>query len=470
MGISSAIRSFAGLEGKALTRADYEVPEPQVYNTSPGRRISSRTAARHLAAYGGDDAIDWVMDCIALRAESASTAGFQFDRNGKTYLANKTDADPKEVGQADRSLVELLRSPNPWFTYTDLIELLVIDYLLTGDAFWLKFRSNDKGQPIALYRLAPPLVSVIPGKQRLIDAYEYKVPGSEPVTFAPEDIVHFRRPNPHDPYLGLGLVKGGARVLDIELNLVESQAGFFERGTKLSGVLESDQQVPPKVREKIRRTWAALYGGPRNSGVVAVLERGLKFNSIQPNAVEAAFAPLSTQSRDRICALLGTPVPLIQMDAGLDPKALGAAERRYANKTVRPMLDKLEERISLSLTQAWSYDFKVPYEYKMPPEDAIDLATGAATLPGFRIREVRELAGYPPLGDERDDIVLNLPGKNDNRSTVKDRGLPHEPGRPPNPENTAAIPEDPADLPTDAAVSAPGAMGRRSRQAEKARG
>lgn len=459
-----------GLEGKAgLTSDDLAGPQPHIFNSQPGKRIGNQ-AARHLQAYGGTDAIDWVMDCVSLRARTAASAGFEFNRNGKRYVPKKGPTDPKHVGEADSTIVELMREPNPWFTYNDLLQLLVIDLMLVGNGFWLKFRPDGAGKPLSLYRLAPPLVTVIPGTERLIDAYEYKVPGSEPVRFAPEDVIHFREPNPHSPYLGLGLIAGGPRVYDIELNLVESQSSYFGQGTKLSGIITSDRQVPPKVMQKIKRTWANLYGSPSNAGLVAVLERGMQFKTIQSNAQEAAFEPLANLSRDRICAMTGTPLPLLGiLDNRINPVVMREVQRVYDTKTMRPMLDRIEERISIDLTSAWNYDFVIPYEYKMPPEDAVDLATGVATLPGVRIREVREFAGLDPLGDERDEIVLNLPGQNDNASKVKDRNLPHEPGRPPNPENTAAVPEPGAPLPADAAVAAPPGMGRRSRRVAQAK-
>jgi hypothetical protein len=43
-------------------------------------------------------------------------------------------------------------------------QLLVIDLLLVGNAYWYKWRSNEKGQPLSLYRLAPPYVKIVPGR------------------------------------------------------------------------------------------------------------------------------------------------------------------------------------------------------------------------------------------------------------------------------------------------------------------
>jgi hypothetical protein len=78
-------------------------------------------------------------------------------------------------------------------------------------------------------------------------------------------VIHGMRPNPHNPYFGLGLVAAGARMLDTELALTETQAQFFEQGAKLSGVLQTDRRVPDPVFKKISMQFRNLYGGSKNA-------------------------------------------------------------------------------------------------------------------------------------------------------------------------------------------------------------
>lgn len=474
----SALLGTGGQKG--VVAQDYAGPAPDIYGNSQSTRRIGGIASQHLQAYGGTEAVDWVMTNVRLMMETTSNADYHFERNGNRFASGRRiETDDKSLPPRDARLAELMKAPNPWMTYEDLIELTVIDMLLVGNAFWLKFRSDSQGRPLALYRLAPPLITVIPGKQKLLEAYEYKVPGAKPVRFKPEDVVQFKMPNPHSPYLGLGLIAGGPRVYDIELNLVESQASFYERGAKWAGILTSDRPVPGPVIKKVRRAFQNLYGGAGNSGSVPILERGLQFQSVQSNAAEAAFREIAELSRDRINSHFRTSRPLFGDVAGTDRQAVREAQRIFDTKTMRPFLNRIQARISADLTQAWGYDFVIDYEYKMPPEDAIDLAAGVASIPGFRVREIRELAGYEPLGPETvvtdeqaeilnvpkgtkvDDLVLNLPGSNDNASKIKDRNLPGEAGRPPNPENTQVFP---AGRNKDAAAGGTGNVGRPSQR------
>ena len=86
----------------------------------------------------------------------------------------------------------------------------------------------------------------------------------------------------------------------------------------------------------------------------------------------------------------------------------------------------------------------------MPIEDQFKLGGDFAKVPGVLVREVRDQFNLPRLTvvmeDEEkakkiEEMVLNMPGENENASGVKDRPLPGEPGRTPDPANTATFDE-----------------------------
>lgn len=436
MGLIRDVAEYVMLDRKAR-----DFPPDPIYAGSTTTRFTSRNAATHLSAYGGEQAIDWVMDCVRLIAESASNAEYHFLKEGKKLLPEKSPSDPKNP-TVDEDLAALLREPNPYMDYTELVELTVIDILLAGEAFWHRHRIDPQtNRPLALYRLAPPLIDVLPGEERFVDGYEYRVPGKKPVRFGRDEVIHFKLPNPHNPYRGLGVIAGGPRVYDVELSMVEAEAQFFEQGTKLSGVLQTDRRVPEPVFKKIQRQFSTMYSGARNAYKVAVLEQGLRFQSIQPTAAEAQFEELSKLSRDRIAHMFRVPLPLIGNLENANYK-MAEAQRIFDTKTMRPFLNKLQRSITRGLTDAWGVEFKIEYEYVMPDEDRLRLAESVAALPGIRVSEVRAQAGFDPLGDERDEIVLNLPVENE---PLPPRGS--EPGAPPNRNNVPGFPDPGQTLP-----------------------
>jgi HK97 family phage portal protein len=423
--------------------------------------FGQRTAGRHLQAYGGDsgDAIDWVMNCVRLIAETASNADYHFERSGTKYIPewHRAPDTPEEVKDAPLMLAKLFDEPNPYMTYEELIELTIIDYLLTGNAYWLKYRVNDSGQPLALYRLAPPLVKVIPGEWG-IEQYEYAVPGSGKMKIRPDQVMHFKQANPHSQYYGLGVIQGGARMLDMELALTDTMASYYEKKAMPSMVIQSERRVPKDVFGRLSSQLRNIYSGPRNSGALMVLEAGLKYQSISPSASDQMFGSLQDASRDRILAMFRVPASLLGINQSGEGEGSGSADQRiFDNKTMRPLLNKMQQAIS-TVTKTWDdMEFKIEYEYVMPPEDRIRLASTFAALPGVRVREVREYANLDPLGSWEDDVVLNMPGlegvEGDTRRGFPDNGQVNEQGRPPLPQNTQAFPSTPDQIRSGAKVS-----------------
>jgi HK97 family phage portal protein len=432
--------------------------------------FSARAAKTHLSAYAGSQAIDLVFGCCNVIAETASAAGFALESSeGKSMPLDRAEAEPSER-LAPQDLVELLKRPNPWQTWTDLIEELIIDYLLTGDWFIYQYGLEDETgdlpgtRPVALYRLPPDRVTVLTGEEvgkpsELIGGYRYEVPGAEkPADYEAEDVIQLRRPNVHSPYRGAGIIAGAPLLFDLELALQQSKEAYFRNGARLSGVLETDRSVPDNLGSKLKREFNGLFAGTEASGMTALLSAGVKYRPIQSNAQEAELTATTEQTAKRVIAMFRVPRAKLGMESGDEP---GEERREFANGMMRPLLNRIQEILTYRLTEpGWGVRFCIEYEYQMPIEEQIKLAGTYGTLPGITIREVREAAGKPRLTELMEDqaeakkieeIVLNLPGQE-----APTDNLPGEAGRPPRAEKKSGKVPAGQDQPADEKIESRG--------------
>lgn len=459
------VRDSLSLEGKALPATYAGTPAipgardtaPEIYGTSYGysnSRFAAASAKRQLESYGSgtDKAMDWVADCMGVIAETVAHAAWHLeDYEGNVAPRCRAEAE-KGARLADPWLVQLLEEPNGYQTWEEVIELFAIDRFITGDGFLYKRGDDGNGRPLQLLRLAPQYTEVIPGDRgQLVSGFEYKPPGSSGVVIAPGKVIHWKGANPHDAHRGAGIIAMGPRVFDMEVALTDTKASYYENGARLEGVLESEQAITPSTAEKLRRQFAGLYAGARQAFQVAVLGRGLQYKPIQSDATKAEFGAMSEQSRDRILALFRVPKAMLGLPQDNSSTTGPAEERRvFANTRMRPILDTLQTLLTKELTADFGLKLKIDYEYQMPIEDQFKLGGEFAKVPGVLVKEVRERFNLPPLTSQMDDeakakeieeTVINLPGENENASNVKDRPLPGEPGRPPDPANTATFDE-----------------------------
>lgn len=408
--------------------------------------LSQREAPAHMQTYGGNQSIDWLMDAINFTVTAAASAGWHFEDGGQELVAKKDPNDPSTVKLAPTDLVTLLQEPNPFMNWEELVEITLIDWFLVGNAYWVKWALPSSGKPLALYRMAPQYVKIIPGKFGP-DKYRYRLPGArEDVEFLPEQVVHFKRTNPLDPYYGMGVVKGGAKALDMELGLTRTMASYYDKAALPSGVVQTERRVPRDVFNKLKAQMRSFYSGGDNAGQLMVLEAGLKFDALTPSALEAAFATMGGWSRDRIFAMFNLNKGLLGIwDGQGDPK-LPDWQFLFDQKTMVPLTGKFARAISRGLVQpGWGFNFCIDYEEVQQPDLILNRAGTLAKLPGVKVHEVRAAAKLPPStgqGSEIDDFVLNMPGPNmdaNGQGGTADPNLPSEAGRPPLPQNTTGF-------------------------------
>jgi len=454
-------------EGKALgphpALMDRSVPV-SVYSPGASRQdavLSQREAMHHSQAYGGSEAMDHVYDCVNLYADSAATAPYRLEHeDGTPLVRKKTKGTPPDHNVGPEDLYRLLDAPNPFMLYDELVSLLVIDLLLVGNAYWFKWQVPESGRPLALYRLAPAHVKIVPGPFGP-KRYEYQPPGArKPLKIDPTEVIHFRRPNPHSAYYGLGVIQGAGRAMDLDIAVTDTMASYYENKADPSLIVQSERRVPRDVFNKLRAQLRARASGTNRAGELLVLEAGLKAETLSANARDALFDKLSTMSRDRVYTKFRTAPELF----GFSGSASGSNKvsdfrREFDNYALRPFLTKIARVVSASLTSAWGATYIIEHSTILPPEDATKVGGEIAKMPGVKVREVRKQYaqfGIPEsTGDpEIDEMVLNLPTPEADENGMitlpdgtkvrsdkvgADRPLPGEPGRPPKPENTRAI-------------------------------
>lgn len=431
----------------------YGAYNPYVAGTVPYGRvqspISQREAMTHSQVYGGAEPIDWLMDAVAFTTNAASSAKYHFENNdGEKFVCKKLPTDPPNIQEAPFQLTDLIKMPNPYMDWTEFLEVTLIDFLLVGNGYWVKWKPVD-GKPTALYRMPPQFVRIVPDEYGPAK-YLYKLPMMKnEISFDPSEVMHFRRTNPHDPYYGVGIVKGGARALDMELGLTSTAASYYENQALPTGVVQTDRRVPRDVFNKLKQQIQSFYGGSRNAGRLMVLEAGLKFTGVSPTAGDALFQEMGAWSRDRIFAMFNLNKSLLGIyDGGDGVPAIADWQRLFDQKTMTPLLNKFAGAISRGLTEpAWELEFKFDYEETQAPDDVINRANLLAKLPGVKVHELRAAAGLPPsTGDEdTDNTVLNLPGPEldeNGQGGWADQPLPGEPGRPPIASNTRKFPNN----------------------------
>ncbi|MEO8531392.1 MAG: phage portal protein, partial [Deltaproteobacteria bacterium] len=145
----------------------------------------------------------------------------------------------KTVRYAEHGVLSLLARPNPHEGRAELLEALLGQLLLTGDAY-VEAVVGDEGLPLELYVLRSERMAVVPGADGWPAAYDYAV-GAQKHRFAAgpglSPICHIKAFHPQDDHYGLSPMQAAAQALDVHNAAARWSKALLDNAARPSGAI-----------------------------------------------------------------------------------------------------------------------------------------------------------------------------------------------------------------------------------------
>ena len=162
-------------------------------------------------------------------------------------------------------------------------EQLTAHVLTWGNGF-AEIERNRAGRPVALWPLTPDRVTPERDESGRV-YYIVQNAGAQPTTLESTDVFHLRGLS-FDGLCGYSPVRLFKNAIGLGVATERYGGAYFGNGSRPGGVLTTDKEVSPETRTKLREDWEAMHRGSDNAGKVAILEDGLKWESVGlPNDV-----------------------------------------------------------------------------------------------------------------------------------------------------------------------------------------
>ena len=283
----------------------------------------------------------YVFACINKIATKTASIPFEMFR-----IVNSA-GDLKEI--KTHPALDLLYGVNPFQTKSEFIEITIINLKCTGDAFWYKVRNNS-GKVVELWNLRPDFITIMTDPTEFIKGYKLtKTDGSE-VTFATEDIIHHKYPDPLNQYLGLAPLHSAQKRVLTEEYATQWQADFFLNSARPDGLIKNKESVLTKdQKDDIRESWNKRHGGLKNAYKVAILEGGLEYQLISLSQKEMDYIESLKFTRDDILVAFQVPKPIVAIVDDVNRANSETAMQIFLHETIKPEVDRLVEKINEQL-------------------------------------------------------------------------------------------------------------------------
>jgi HK97 family phage portal protein len=305
--------------------------------------------------------------------------------------------------------LDLMDRPNKFMTGPSFREAGQQHEELTGEQWWVISRNPSfKQLPLEVWPVRPDRMDPIPDEQDFIVGFVYHSPSGELVPLDVEDVIFQRRPNPMDPYRGVGAVQTILVDLDATRASAEWNRAFFLNSAEPGGIVQVEKRLSDDEFNEFRDRWAEQHRGVNNAHRVGVLENGLQWVDRKYSMRDMEFTELRNVSREIIREAFGMPKPMLGAVDDVNRANAEAAGFVFAEWLIKPRLRRLKEVLNTRLLPMYGrlgegleFDFDDPTPENRE-QDANDLtaranAASALIAVGLDAGDVLPAVGLPEM-------------------------------------------------------------------------
>lgn len=371
--------------------------KPVIVATAAGNFGGQYTEAEKLSA---------VYACMDIRSSDVASL--------PNYLINRYTKER----QPEHEILYLLNvRPNVRMTAFSRRKVLEYSIYVTGNAYDWIIRDNRTRKPIELIPLTGDLV------QRAVDKlgnlwYLVTDPVSKEVFRVPqEDICDYKGPS-HDGVNGESVLSFAAGVVRGGLAAMEYNQAFYENGGQPSGLLTVDADLSGyergpdgayterTLKDVLRDDWEKHQGGPANAHKIAILDHGLKYQSLAISQRDSMFIEQQTQTVADIARFFN--MPLYKLQEGKQSYNSNEQQAIEYAGSLRPSIIQREQEQTYKLltpteqAQGWAISTNMMALMRSNGSARASYYSSMQQLGAYSVNDIRALEDMPAVagGDE----------------------------------------------------------------------
>lgn len=324
----------------------------------------------------------------------------------------------------EHPLLDVLDRFNPHTTRSEGIYMTQSHKKLTGDAFWLLDKNGNTVENIFVLppdKIELELADPTDATADMVREYVYRdnIDNKQILQrYSPEQIIHFKKPNPNNPFRGYGAVEAIADTIDADnlTNLV--QRNFFDKGAITNFVLTTDAKITQEQLKRTRAEIRAMYSGARNAYTTMIFGNGLKPANIGFSNKDMQFLDVLEWYRDKIMIGFGNTKASLGVIDDVNRASYEGAYYGWLESTVKPDMSSIVNTLNEFLVPQFGENLLLGYKNPVPEDltDEIETAVQLKNAGIIMINEARQKVGYDPI--QGGDVfapagAVTVPGQED---------------------------------------------------------
>lgn len=291
------------------------------------------------------------------------------------YRTAKSGKDEDRIEATAHPALTVWNRPNNYTTRQELIEAGQQHADLTGETWLVVGRHPASDLPLELWNVRPDRMAPKPDPDDFISGYIYTSPDGEEVPLKKNQVIFQRRPNPLDPYRGMGPVQTVLNHIDGERYSAEWNRNFFLNGAEPGGIIEVEKRLSEVEFDEMTERWQEQHKGVRNAHRVALLENGAKWVDRKFTQRDMQFTQLSVLSGEKIREAFGFPKPMLGSVDDINRANAEAGEYVFARWLIVHRLERWKQALNndfLPMFGSLGVGYEFDYESPVPVDRTAD--------------------------------------------------------------------------------------------------
>lgn len=238
--------------------------------------------------------------------------------------------------------LQVWNKPNPFMPWQEFSEVGQQHAELTGETWWVVVDNpRMPGVPVELWPIRPDRMTPIPSPTDYLQGYLYSAPDGDKIPLQLDQVIFLRRPNPLDPYRGMGPVQALLADLDSSKYSAEWNRNFFMNSAEPGGVIEIDRRLDDAEWDEMVNRWNAQHKGVANAHRVAVIEAG-KWVPRAFTQRDMQFTELRTLTRDSIMEAFRVHKVMLGIVDDVNRSQSQVSRALFAESALVPRLERIK--------------------------------------------------------------------------------------------------------------------------------
>lgn len=384
--------------------------------------VGRHSREQFMRAYGQSGT---VYSIVSLLAEAAAAPAWRLYKkqpvDGRRRYSTGDQGSDQRTEVTVHAAISLWNQPNSFHSGFEFREGCNQHEELTGETIWVLDREGTTF-PTAMWYVRPDRMEPVPGDGYLL-GWMYNGPAGEQIPMQLDEVIIEKRPDPLDPFRGMGPVASILPNIQQQKYAAEYQRNLFINGADAGGVITVPEALSdPEFDEMVAR-WRETHQGIARAGAIGFLENGATWTPGGTSNKDLEYGNLRQTVRDEMReawrihkAMLGTTDDVNRANAQ-------TAQEIFDATLGIPRLNRRRETLNCKLLPMFGATGQgVEFDYDDPStgnreEDNAELvakATAAQTLvdAGYDPADVLEVVGLPDMGvvEQARDIPAVPPG------------------------------------------------------------